>query len=339
MRLGSVLLSLVGLASLAGCGGAAATRSATASSKVTPPVGVAAPAASMPAPVPVVAPEPVAFEKGWRGFGTRRCTYLVPKDAYVGADGGIDVVVHFHAGQLAEREMKESGVRGVFVSCAFGIGTGGYTRAFEAPERFGQMMKALTRTLGAANKRNDIHLSHLALVSWSAGFAAVNRILAVPEWYAATDTVVLLDSLHTQYVDGRPHMASQGSDHVDLKTLRRFTRFARDAAEGKKTMVITHSSIVPPSYASTTEATEALLAEVGVAGRVVSEGATNDPGWGLGGGRMTASPTLRADAEGLHVRGFRGNGPHDHFDHLHLIGDTLRSWVVPRWYTPPSERP
>ena len=45
--------------------------------------------------------------------------------------------------------------------------------------------------------------------------------------------------------------------------------------------------------------------------------------------------TKRADAGNLHVRGFRGRGPRDHFDHLYLIGEVLRFWVVPRWKREP----
>ena len=43
-----------------------------------------------------------------------------------------------------------------------------------------------------------------------------------------------------------------------------------------------------------------------------------------------------ADAGNLHVRGFRGRGPKDHFKHLYLIGEVLRSWVVPRWNRSPA---
>lgn len=51
------------------------------------------------------------------------------------------------------------------------------------------------------------------------------------------------------------------------------------------------------------------------------------------------SLTVRADAGNLHVRGLRGAGPRDHFDHLYLVGAALRSWLVPRWYTSSGERP
>ena len=44
-------------------------------------------------------------------------------------------------------------------------------------------------------------MRRLALASWSAGFAAVGKILAVERYYAMVDTVVLNDSLHSQYVD------------------------------------------------------------------------------------------------------------------------------------------
>src|SRR4051812_32898190 len=79
---------------------------------VLPPASIAAVPAT-PSPVaPDVLP-PIAFDR-WRGlsFGT----YLAPKDDFVTADGGVDVVFHFHAGQMAERQLKESGVNAVFVS-------------------------------------------------------------------------------------------------------------------------------------------------------------------------------------------------------------------------------
>jgi hypothetical protein len=309
--------------------------------KVEPPVAVAAAIVEAPAPEPVVE-APIEWERSWRGFGVSQCSYLRPvNDAdFVADDGGVDVVFHFHAGQMSEREMKASGVRGVFVSCGYGIGTAPYSAAFEDPKRFGSMMKRLMAAIGRSVKRSDVHLRRLALVSWSAGFAAIHRILAVPQWYEATDTIVLLDSLHARYVDAGPPAggreakaaprSARGADQVDVRQLCRFARFASDAVAGTKAMVITHSSIVPPDYASTTEATAALLAEIGV---VPTDGA------GAEESPRGMSLTVRADAGNLHVRGFRGTGPRDHFDHLYLVGDALRSWLVPRWYTSSGERP
>jgi hypothetical protein len=325
------------IAGLASCGAPARERP---SAKTAPPVAVAAASLESAAPGPVVdetAARNVEMVRHWQGFGVPNCSYLAPKEDFIEADGGIDVVFHFHAGQMSERELRESGVRGVFVSCGYGIGTSGYSHAFEDRGRFGWMMKRLTTSIGAAAKRRDVHLRRLALASWSAGFAAVSRILAVPEWYDAADTVILLDSLHARYIAGSTpgtvegelqKSPARGADRVDVRMLRHFVRFAADAAARRKTMVITHSAIVPPDYASTAESTAALLFEVGVTPLPADE--KNARG-------MEAS--VRADEGGLHVRGFRGTGPQDHIHHLHLIGETLRSWLVPRWYTSAGERP
>jgi hypothetical protein len=268
----------------------------------------------------LVAP-PVPYDR-WRGlsFGT----YLAPKSDFIAKDGGVDVVFHFHAGQMAERQMKESGMNAVFVSCGYGIGSGAYAAALADPQRFDRMIAELVKNLESQTGRRDVHVRHLALASWSAGFAAIGKILSVDRYFAMTDTVILNDSLHSPYVGPNPtvngYSTKRGADRVDLKMMRHFIRFAKEAAAGRKTMAITHSSIVPPDYASSTEATEALLTAIGVPSTVLDE-----PG--------SRGMTLikRADQGNLHVRGFRGRGPHDHFDHLYLIGEALRSWVVPRW--------
>jgi hypothetical protein len=283
------------------------------------------------------APEAVVFDK-WRGvsFGT----YLAPtSDGFIGDDDGFDVVFHFHAGQMAERELRESGVNAVFVSCGFGIGSGAYSAAFASPERFQLMQDELVKSIESQTHRKNLHVRRLALASWSAGFAAVGRILSIERYYARVDTVILNDSLHSTYV-GAPATAL-GADHVDLKMMAPFVRFAKDASEGRKAMTITHSAIVPPDYASSTEATEALL------------GAINVPTTTTPTNEQTPSPLYRgmtvsrhADHGNLHVLGFRGGGPRDHFQHLYLIGEALRSSLVPRWkpeetlgYTAAGEQP
>ena len=268
-----------------------------------------------------------AFEfDRWRGlsFGT----YLAPKADFVGSDGGVDVVFHFHAGQMAERQMKESGLNAVFVSCGYGIGSGAYATALANPARFGRMLDELVKNLDAQTGKS-VHIRHLALASWSAGFAAVSKVLAVDRYYAMVDSVVLNDSLHSQYKDPNPKTPAQGADRVNLDMMRAFLRFAKDAAAGKKTMAITHSSIIPPDYASSTEATQALLTAIDVPITAIDPDAAaaqaGSPSW------RAMTLIARADAGNLHVRGFRGRGPKDHFEHLHLIGEVLRAWVAPRW--------
>lgn len=297
--------------------------------------------ASLPVPastnVPDVGEAVKALEwDGWKGvsFGA----YLAPKgSAFVDADGGVDVIFHFHAGQMSTKQMREGTLPAVFVSCGFGTGSGPYASALADAGRFARMLDEVTAALEKSTGRKGIHVRHLGLASWSAGFAAVGKILGVPRYYDQVDTVVLLDSLHAPYKgivpsdhpDGKcgnppcPSVAERGADAVDVRAIGSIVRFARDAAEGKKAMVITHSSIIPPDYGSTSETTRALLDAIDV---VPQDGGGSEEAFERG-----MQLLLRADAGNLHVRGFRGRGPRDHFDHLYLIGQVLRSWVVPRW--------
>src|SRR5439155_6639185 len=169
-------------------------------------------------------------------------------------DGGVDVIVHFNAAQLADAEWRRSGASAVIVSAAYGhLGTQAYRDAFADRDRFGAMMKDLVRRVHAT------YVRRLALVSWSAGYAATDMILREPRYYAMVDTVILLDSLHAAYTSAKAPAAGS-SREVDTTTLATFVRFARDAGDGKKTMIVMHSSIIPPDYASTTE-TAAIVCE------------------------------------------------------------------------------
>jgi hypothetical protein len=87
-------------------------------------------------------------------------------------------------------------------------------------------------------------------------------------------------------------------------------------------MFVSHSSIITPGYASTTETAQYLV-------------------WRLGGKPQPSTSTL-ADPMGLeritsfskgnfHVRGFRGNGAADHCAQLGLMRDVLRVHIKPRW--------
>jgi len=275
----------------------------------------------------LVAPN-VEMAERWKG--TLHGSYLSPKSAadFVADDGGFDVVFHFHAGQMSEREMRESGMHAVFVSCGFGIGSGPYSDMFADTYRFDRMLADITNNVAKDTGKPGVHVRRIGLVSWSAGFAAIGKILAVDRYYSRIDSVTLLDSLHSPYIEPNPKTAAQGAERVDVKAMAPFVRFAKDAAAGTtKTMVITHSAIIPPDYASSTEATSALLTSISIP--LVTAEATEPNARGM-------TLATRVDAGNLHVRGFRGRGPKDHFKHLYLIGEVLRSWVVPRWNRSPA---
>jgi hypothetical protein len=237
----------------------------------------------------------------WTNLGTQ---YVAPP-AVVAPDGSVDVVVHFHGALVADNEWRTSGINAVLVSLTLeGLGVDRYRMPFATPDRFGAVIDDAVKRVGGQRVRR------LALVSWSAGYGATQTVLANAYYYSKVDTVVLLDGMHADYVEGIP-------DEGDIAI---FERFARDAVDGDKQMIVTHSSVVPPNYASTTETATMLLASCGVSR--VEETRTNARG-------MTE--WYHADAGGLHVRGYRGMGPSDHMDQVHLIGDVVREFLVPRW--------
>src|SRR5262249_4946916 len=85
----------------------------------------------------------------------------------------------------------------------------------------------------------------LALSSWSAGYGATEQILRQPI-AKKVDAVILLDSLHAGYADESTHA-------LKTEQLPPFIAFAKRAAQRQTLMFQSHSSIIPPGYASTTE--------------------------------------------------------------------------------------
>ncbi|MGC4069603.1 MAG: hypothetical protein QM784_34090 [Polyangiaceae bacterium] len=126
----------------------------------------------------------------------------------------------------------------------------------------------------------------------------------------------MLDGLHAGYVDG----------HVDVRQLESVVAFAGSAArDPRKLFFMSHSSIIPPGYASTTETAHFLVWSVG--GRPRRHvGDTVAP--------MGLEMISGYDQKGFHERGYLGNDKMDHCAHIGLYEDVLRRYVKPLWRTP-----
>jgi hypothetical protein len=253
---------------------------------------------------------PVEYEAKWRGLSN--AAYLAPKAGAFAEDGAFDAIYFFHAGQAVEKELREVGLNAVIVAATLGLGSVHYSEAFQEPERFGRMVAELERSLAQGAGRK-VRARRVALVAWSAGFGAPQKILAQP-YDDLVDTVFLLDGLHAGYMD--PPSAKR----VDTRFIGPFAKFARAAIEGRKLMVITHSSVPTIDYATSKETTAALLEVVGTR----SERYEGRPWSGM---RMI----LEAHAGSLHVRGFAGGEKKDHVDHAHLVGILMTEYLAPRW--------
>jgi hypothetical protein len=277
-----------------------------------PPAAPPKPPPPKPAPPPIAdedafVPEEVEFEPKWRGASF--APYLVPKVDFAKDGGAVDVVFQFHAGMMSEKDWRAAHLKAVVISAAFGLGSAPYEEALRDPARFGRWIDEVLTKLGTS-VGTPLHLRRLGIVSFSAGFGAVLKILR--QGYGdKIDALILLDSIHTSYTkDHRP----------EVRGLAPFIDFANQAKDKKKVMVLTHTAIKPIGYASSTESVHALLDAVGVS--LVPLSGQNAHGM---------EQTYRADAGALHAFGFKGETAKDHMDHLSLVADMVRTYVAKRW--------
>jgi hypothetical protein len=241
--------------------------------------------------------------------------YLRPPRGGLRSDDSFDVMFHFHGHEPARKEWVKEMSGAVFASVDLGVGSGAYEETFADPSRFEEYVRSVEKAIRLASGRPQAHARHIGLSAWSAGYGAVLKILAQPTG-KRIDTVVLLDGLHAGYVDG----------HVDGRQIESVRAFARAAARNpRKLFFMSHSSIIPPGYASTTETAHFLVWSVG--GKPRARHTKTFAPMGL---EMISA----YDLAGFHERGYDGNDKMDHCAHIGLYKDVLRHYVKPLWRTP-----
>lgn len=242
---------------------------------------------------------------------------LMPKRGALTADNGFDVMIHFHGGN-AVRKMIADSARGIFVvGIDLGAGSGAYGRPFSDPKVFRDLLGEIKRGVAEYTGKPSAHIRKLGLTGWSAGYGAIRAILRQPAG-KRVDAVVLLDGLHSNYDEKNPHglRASQ---------LSPFVSFAKRAARGNKFMFVSHSSIIPPGYASTTETAHYLTDKLGV--KVLRSSAKDSP---------MLSRYEQAKSGNFLMRGYHGEGKDDHCAQIALIVEAVAA-MEKQWKTPKAE--
>lgn len=221
------------------------------------------------------------------------------------ADKPLPLLVHFHGGSwLPEVAAARVGKTAV-ISVQIGAGSAAYARPFSDVALFGRLILEAETKLG-------VKFQTITLSAWSAGYGAIREILKVPSWYDRVDTVLLIDGLHTGYVGGQPGPLES---KLETENLEVFLRFAKDAVDGRKTLLVTHSEIFPGTFASTTETADYLLAALGLKRQPVLK-------WGPSG--MQQLSEVRQGK--FRLVGYAGNSALDHVDQLHALPEFLK-WL------------
>ncbi len=240
---------------------------------------------------------------------------IAPKSGGVRKDGGFDLIIHFHGHEPVRKEFVKTSHGVVLVGIDLGIGSGAYQSGFASPQTFTKLVASVEAEMAKRSGNPKAHVRKLGLSAWSAGYGAIDQILRQTGG-KNVDAVILLDSLHAGY---------QNEHQKTLKTVQLdpFVAFAKRATSGKTLMFMSHSSIIPPGYASTTEVASYVVQQVG--GKPAK--AKREDVLGL-------DMIRKYDRSGFHVRGYDGDDKPDHCAHLGLMAGIMKTHILPRWKTP-----
>ncbi len=228
--------------------------------------------------------------------------------------GRCDLLIHFHgAPQTTIPAFDHAGLQAALLLVNLGAWADPYASAYADPAAFPRLAAAAQKSLDEALPESErCPVARIGLSAYSAGYAAVSRILSSADNVARIDAVLLADALHAPF--------ELYSRRPDARGMTGITRFGKLATEGDRMLSVTHSSIETHAFASTSKTAAALLDSLGV--ERVSNASVGPRGMSM---------TYRADKRGLHVRGYRGDDASAHSDQLRAIGDTLFPELRERW--------
>ena len=263
--------------------------------------------------------ECVLPDPGWGPYAPMRAMPLgwvvIPKKGGHTDDMGFDVVVHFHGFQSARKAITTSARGVVLAGFDLGNSSGAYSDKV-SPAVYRAIRTNVTAALRAHTKDERAHIRHLALTAWSAGYAAVGRILRGGD--EDIDAVVLLDGLHTAYL----RKTADDPQPLDVASIEPILAFADRAAAGEKIFFFTHSQVGADTYASTTKTANHLLARRKL---VATPGPPSTDPYGL---------VDYVEEKGLYVRGYAGSNEKAHCDQVRFMRDAVRDVLEPAWGTP-----
>jgi len=216
----------------------------------------------------------------------------------------VPLLFFFHGGTwLPEVAAAENGA--AVISVQAGSGSGTYTRLFENPDRFLALLKE-------AETKSGMRFGPVLVGGWSAGCGAIRQILKTPASYDRIDGALMIDGIHTDYVDGKPGPLES---KISTENLAIWLQLGRDAIAGKKRVIVTHSEIFPGTFASTTETADYLLRQLEIPRTAILK-------WGP----MGMQQLSEARAGKFLLIGYAGNSAPDHVDQLHSLPAYLK-WL------------
>lgn len=230
-----------------------------------------------------------------------------------------ELLVFFHGGQqLPEAAAAEQ--RQAAISIQLGPSSDSYVEAFQDQSRF-------IRLIDQAKAKSGLSFSSVVLAGWSAGCGGVRQILRDDDAYKRVSKVLCIDGMHAGY---EPDSGPPGTKEtkLELDNLTMWLRLAKDSIAGNKRFILTHTEVFPGTFASTTETSDWLLAQLRIKRTPVLK-------WGAVGTQQLSE----TDRGKLRVMGFAGNSGPDHIDQLYSLPKLLALLKDPVPTPPRPARP
>jgi hypothetical protein len=215
--------------------------------------------------------------------------YLTPQN------GQYTLVFHLHsASWAAEDQVYRSNTNAILFNIHLGALSSPYQNYFTNQSKYSTIIDTINSVLQSNQIIQNPQIKKLIMTSFSAGYAGVREILKVNSYYNQIDALNLADGLHAS-----SHMPSMITQMLD------FVRFAENARNKQKIMLLTHSSIPTSGYQSTTQTANYLINEIGTVRITFS---ANDE---------IGTQYSRADTGYFHLKGYLGDTANDHLKHLY----------------------
>ena len=245
--------------------------------------------------------------------------------SFASADGGYDLVIHFHGNpDVVEESFAVAGLNAAVVIVNAGAGMKGYLGRFASPRDLGGIIDKSEVILAERGLRGA-HVRRVALISWSAGYGSILQIIRQPEHRARVQAIVVLDGVQGRLVsagsvDAQGRAIEPGA--VDAQEIEPIASFAREAVRGEKMLLLTHSAIpTEGEMGSTWQTITTLLEGLGLHEEErVHEVEMAPLASTLASFAERKLKSLKQLGEGhwgkLTVRGYAGDKPEHHMAHL-----------------------
>ncbi len=294
---------------------------------------------------PVTAAEPAPETSGWTVSHEGRIAIaggvmFLPKTFVPAPDGAYDLILHFHGNaNIVLESIEHAGLNAVVGVVNWGIRSAPYREKYQVPDAFEGLLAQIdagVKTRGVTTPK----LRRLALMSWSAGYGAIEAILEHRKSPAAgadpLDAVIAIDGVHAAFLDGDPKRLKE-------RTALAWVNAAKAASQGGVMLSMTHSQIDPIEFASA-KRTQLYVLEQVPGERDVNEKPPSPKHLALESAKIAVAfgkekrmvPTLDVRMKNLRVQGFEGHTKEHHIAHLTQMAAVVLPDLLARWRQPPQ---